>query len=131
MIVRGTVVSVNNNVAIVSVPRTLACSHSCESCGGCTQPQIDIHAVSLDNVKAGNIVLVDFPTNPDYLQMFFVYLLPVVLMIGAAVAFESIFGELVGMLLGMVAAVIGFAIAKAADNAYKKRKPKAHIKTIL
>ena len=131
MIIRGNVVSVDNNVALVSVPRSTACSHSCESCGGCTQPQTEITAYSLPDVVCGSVVLVEYPDRPDYLQMFFVYLLPVVFMIGAAVAFEILFGELIGMLCGIVAAILGFLIAKFADGMYRKRKPRAKITKVL
>lgn len=77
---KGTVIQIEQNKALVVIPRASACGEHCASCsGGC---QGKGHAVWLENTIGANIgdrVLLSAPTSSVLLSSLFVYFLPLLL----------------------------------------------------
>ena len=74
---------VDNNYAIISVPRKTACGHDCEECAGCGVTGAAVKAKALNPIGAcpGQKVVVESSTQKMLGIVTFVYMVPVVLFI--------------------------------------------------
>ncbi len=77
MISTGEVISVNGNLATVSVVKKSACGHDCSSCGACTAPKIQTTAINNAGAKAGDRVELETADNSLLKVAFFIYLCPI------------------------------------------------------
>ena len=108
---------VDNNYAIISVPRKTACGHDCEECAGCGVTGAAVKAKALNPIGArpGQKVVVESSTQKMLGIVTFVYMVPVVLFIlgylvaalllGASVAWQytvAIAGFAVGILIAIL-----------------------------
>lgn len=106
---------VDNNYAIISVPRKTACGHDCEECAGCGVTGAAVKAKALNPIGArpGQKVVVESSTQKMLSIVTFVYMVPVALFIlgyllmlflGASVAWQYAIA-IAGFVLGIVIAI--------------------------
>ena len=81
----GTIVSVNGEDAVVRIFKSSACSHNCADCGACQNPSFDTVVNNPIGAKEGDKVLISSDSGKILLISLLVYILPVFLMIMAAV----------------------------------------------
>lgn len=107
---------IDNNYAVVSVPRKSACGHDCEECAGCgvTGAAVKAKAFNPIGAKPGQKVVVESSTQKMLGIVTFVYLVPVVLFIlgylvmvflGAVVAWQYTVA-ITGFVLGIIFAIM-------------------------
>ena len=106
---------VDNNYAIISVPRKTACGHDCEECAGCGVTGAAVKAKALNPIGArpGQKVVVESSTQKMLSIVTFVYMVPVALFIlgyllmlflGASVAWQYAIA-IAGFVLGIIVAI--------------------------
>ena len=81
----GVVVSVSEDVALVRIFKSSACSHNCTDCGACQNPTFDTTVNNPIGAKEGDKVLISSDSGKILLISLLIYILPVFLMIMAAV----------------------------------------------
>ena len=107
---------INNDYAVISVPRKSACGHDCEECAGCGVSGAAVKAKALNPIGAlpGQKVVVESSTQKMLGIVAYVYLIPVALFIlgylamvflGAGVALQYSVA-IAGFVLGIVFAIL-------------------------
>ncbi len=86
----GIVVSVSNETALVRISKSSACSHDCTNCGACQNPTFDTMVNNPIGAKEGDKVVISSDSGKILLISLLVYILPVFLMIIAAVFCDSL-----------------------------------------
>ena len=106
----GIVSAVKGDMAMVVISKSSACGHDCSSCGACSNPGYEICVVNKAGACVGDKVLIETKTSVVLLASFLLYILPVFILITAAVLCEEyslgLFGVLVFLLLGFLWFVI-------------------------
>ena len=123
---RGIVIKTDENSAEVSVKRKSACGENCANCSGmCTAPVISIKAVNSIGAKAGDVVVIESKTSAILKCAFFLYIVPVVLMIVAYITAKALkLSDLIAAVCSLLLLVLSIAALKPAE---KKLVPKTYI----
>lgn len=113
-------------LAEIAVVRQGACSHNCSDCGGCmtaAQPTVTARAENRVGAREGELVVVETASAQLLGMMAFVYLLPMVLLIGGYIAAQAA-GLTAGwcILVGMAAFAVSILLIVALDRWIKKTK---------
>lgn len=99
----GVVISVSEDVSIVRISKSSACSHNCAECGACQNPTFDTKVNNPIGAKEGDRVLISSDSGKILLISLLVYILPVFLMIIAAVFCDilnaGIFGTIITFII--------------------------------
>ena len=74
----GTVVKLQDNNAVVKVPRASACGHDCGECRLCDNPDIEAVVENPIGAKVGDRVKICQSTSKILISAFLVYLLPII-----------------------------------------------------
>ena len=123
----GTIKSINDKTAVVSVKRTSSCGESCAGCSvACKVPAIDIKADIIPDINVGDEVEI-FSEDINVLKYSFIlYGVPLVIMV--AVIFLVSFlikgedGQLYGGLLGILSLILSFFILRKYDKIESSKK---------
>ncbi len=113
-------------LAEIAVVRQGACSHNCSDCGGCmtaAQPTVTARAENRVGAREGELVVVETASAQLLGMMAFVYLLPMVLLIGGYIAAQAA-GLTVGwcILVGLAAFAVSILLIVALDRWIKRTK---------
>ena len=98
----GTIVSVNGETAVVRIFKSSACSHNCADCGVCQNPSFDTVVKNPIGAKEGDKVLISSDSGKILLISLLVYILPVFLMILAAVFCDTVNAGAFGTLITFI-----------------------------
>ena len=74
------VLKIENNLALVLVKRTSACSGNCKSCSGCDEKKITVYAKNTIGAKENDDVVIFSDTKMTLLLAFKLYILPVIML---------------------------------------------------
>lgn len=81
----GTVISVALNEAVVRISKSSACGHNCASCNACSNPSYEMTVSNPLGAKVGDRVVIESDSSKILALSFLIYILPVFLLIIAAV----------------------------------------------
>ena len=98
----GVVVSVVGETAVVRICKSSACSHNCADCGACSNPSFDTTVKNPIGAKEGDKVLISSDSGKILAISLLVYILPVFLMIFAAVFCDILNAGILGTLTAFV-----------------------------
>lgn len=84
----GIVSDVNGDKAIVTISKSSACGHDCASCGACSNPSYEISVLNKIGAKPGDKVIIESKTSLVLLASFILYIIPVLILIVAALICE-------------------------------------------
>lgn len=102
----GMVSAIKGDMAIVTISKSSACGHDCASCGACTNPSYEICVINKIGACVGDKVLIETKTSLVLLASFLLYILPVFLLLIAAILCEEYslgsYGVLAFLLLGLL-----------------------------
>lgn len=97
----GTVIKVENTMAVVKVMRASACGENCAMCKGCTQTNQTVKANNEIGAAIGDKVRLELSDQKVLLAAFFVYIMPLVMfIIGYSIA--TWLGAIIGFVLPFV-----------------------------
>lgn len=107
---------IDEDHAVISVPRKSACGHDCEECAGCGVTGAAVHAKAVNTVgaKVGQKVVVQSDTKKMLRIVALVYLIPVILfllgylipaLMGTSVALQYALAG-IGFFVGIVGAIV-------------------------
>lgn len=107
---------IDEDHAVISVPRKSACGHDCEECAGCgvTGAAVRAKAVNTVGAKVGQKVVVQSDTKKMLRIVALVYLIPVILfllgylipaLMGTSVALQYALAG-IGFFVGIVGAIV-------------------------
>ena len=107
---------IDEDHAVISVPRKSACGHDCEECAGCGVTGAAVHAKAVNTVgaKVGQKVVVQIDTKKMLRIVALVYLIPVILfllgylipaLMGTSVALQYALAG-IGFFVGIVGAIV-------------------------
>ena len=102
----GTVISTSGGSATVLIRKTSACSHDCSECSACTAPTFETVVANPAGARAGDRVVIQARTSRILAISLLVYILPVFLLIAAAVACEAFALPVLGAII-----IFAFVIA--------------------
>ncbi len=85
----GTVISVLGESAKVLIRKTSACSHDCSECSACTAPTFETTVSNPIGACIGDRVVIEARSSRILAISLLVYILPVFLLIAAAIACEA------------------------------------------
>lgn len=86
----GTVISVSGGSARVLIRKTSACSQDCSECSACTAPTFETVVANPVGARAGDRVVIEARSSRILAISLLVYILPVFLLIAAAIACEAL-----------------------------------------
>lgn len=114
------------DLAEIAVVRQGACSHNCSDCGGCmtaAQPTVTARAENRVGAREGELVVVETASAQLLGMMAFVYLLPMVLLIGGYLAAQAM-GAATGwcILAGVAAFAVSIGLIVGLDRHMKRTK---------
>lgn len=84
----GTVLSVSGTSATVLIRKSSACSHDCSQCSTCTAPAYETTVANPIGARKGDKVVIEASSARILGISLLVYILPVFLLIAAAIACE-------------------------------------------
>ena len=113
----GVVVSLSGENAVVRICKSSACSHDCSSCGACKNPTFDTLVKNPVGAKEGDKVLICSPSGKLLFVSLVVYILPVILLVMAAVICESFkVSSLVAVLIFAVVILLWIFLIRFANR---------------
>lgn len=115
-----------NGTAEVAVVRQGACAHNCSECGGCmtaAQPTVTAMADNTVGAREGELVVVETENTQLMGIIAFVYLVPMVLLVGGYLVAQA-FGLTQGwcILAGAAAFAVSILLVVWLDRRVKKHK---------
>ncbi len=121
----GTVVDIQNGLAIVEYSRSDACN-TCRLKAFCFQKGGDSSTLTMKNelnVKKGDKVQFEISPQIRILSSFLVFILPIIFMIGSYFLCKSAIGlsENISIIVSLVSIVIAFIVVKIIDGQIKKK----------
>ncbi len=121
----GTVVDIQNGLAIVTYSRSDACN-TCKLKAFCFQKGGDVTTLTMKNelnVKKGDKIKFEISPQIRILSSFLVFILPIIFMIGSYFICKSAIGlsESVSIIVSLVSIVIAFIVVKIIDGQIKKK----------
>ena len=126
----GTVISTAKKMATVNVKRVSACGENCANCkGGCVATTIETVVENSVFAEVGDVVKIESNTADVFRAAFFLYMLPVLVAIAAAVITYGIKMNDISVILISVVSFFGsFVVIKRFEN---RLTPRAYITKIL
>lgn len=126
----GTVVSLQENIATVSVRRVSACGENCAHCkGACESTATVAEAENTAGAEVGDMVKIESDSGAVIKAAVVLYIVPVLVTIVAAVALYS--AGIGGVLSGVASAVAFFASFFVIKRFEKRLTPKLYITKII
>jgi positive regulator of sigma E activity len=121
----GTVVDIQNGLAIVKYSRSDACN-TCKLKAFCFQKGGDVTTLTMKNAlnaKTGDKIQFEISPQIRILSSFLVFILPVLCMIGSYFLFKEgfSFSENLSILLSLISIVVAFVFVKIIDGQIKKK----------
>lgn len=98
MIKTGYVESVSQNNAQIRIKRDSACGDNCGNCSGCNSI-VTVFAQNNINVKKGDLVEIEMPSNSVLGAAFITYIIPLVILIIGYIVGSCIFKTEIGEIL--------------------------------
>lgn len=125
----GYVTKINGDLAEISVRRSSACGHSCDSCkGGCSVQGITIISKNVVGARVGDYVEIKTQTSAVLKSAFILYIIPLSMMIVGVLAGIKIFQKLGfasyeswGFLLGVIFLGLSYILLKIIDRKAKQK----------
>lgn len=115
-----------NGTAEVAVVRQGACAHNCSECGGCmtaAQPTVTALADNAVGAREGELVVVETENAQLMGIIAFVYLVPLVLLVGGYLAAQAAgFTQGWCILSGVTAFAVSILLVVWLDRRVKRRK---------
>lgn len=126
----GTVISVNGDMATVSVRRVSACGENCANChGACEATTATTTAKNTVGAVAGDVVKVESSGMSVIRAAVFLYMLPVlVAVLIAAVTYSMGLSDILTLVLSVIGFFGSFAVVKCFE---KRIAPKSYITKVL
>lgn len=137
---RGRVVSVDDDMAEVSIVRSSACGDSCASCGGeCSSAEVTVRArMNGREVRTGDVVEIKGSTKKMLISTFVAYLIPLILlMVGTIVGTSRLEQmkvenyEIFGFLIGLVGLAVSFFVIRVVGNKMNREAIDFEISRVL
>ncbi len=121
----GTVVDIQNGLAIVEYSRSDACD-TCKLKAFCFQKGGDVTKLTMKNnlnVKKGDIIQFEISPQMRILSSFLVFILPIIFMIGSYFLCKSAIGlsENISIVVSLISIAIAFIFVKFIDGQIKKK----------
>lgn len=121
----GTVVDIQNGLAIVKYSRSDACN-TCKLKAFCFQKGGDVTTLTMKNAlnaKTGDTIQFEISPQVRILSSFLVFILPIIFMIGSYFLCKSAIGlsESVSILVSLVSIAVAFIVVKIIDGQIKKK----------
>ena len=129
--IRGKVINVINETAVVSAPRETACGGNCVGCSGCGVSCIEINAVNLKGAKKEDFVELEVPDETPLLLVLVVFALPLVLIFGSFILLQSALGTLAGIIGAAAGTIIWLWLMYYFNKKEAKKKTRAVIVRII
>ena len=128
----GTVVETEGNTAKVECDRKSACD-MCENAEHCVEKCKTVYATALNdlNAKTGDSVEIETETSRVLISALIVFLLPVILAIGAYVVADKFFGEGISVLITFAVLVGTVVLFSFLLNKRAKKRVASRIVRIL
>ena len=115
----GTVISVSPGEAIVRISKSSACGHDCASCGACSNPSYEIKVADNIGASIGDRVVIEGVTSKILWFSFLLYMLPVFILIAAALLCEAYSAGYYSIPIFAVLLLLWFLIIKLANKKAK------------
>ncbi len=121
----GTVVDIQNGLAIVEYSRSDACD-TCKLKAFCFQKGGDITKLTMKNnlnVKKGDMIQFEISPQMRMLSSFLVFILPIIFMIGSYFLCKSAIGlsENMSIVVSLVSIAVAFIVVKIIDGQIKNK----------
>ncbi len=121
----GTVVDIQNGLAIVEYSRSDACD-TCKLKAFCFQKGGDVTKFTMKNnlnVKKGDIIQFEISPQMRILSSFLVFILPIIFMIGSYFLCKSAIGlsENISIVVSLISIAVAFIFVKFIDGQIKKK----------
>lgn len=121
----GTVVDIQNGLAIVEYSRSDACD-TCKLKAFCFQKGGDVTKLTMKNnlnVKKGDIIQFEISPQMRILSSFLVFILPIIFMIGSYFLCKSAIGlsENISIVVSLISIAVAFIFVKFIDGQIKKK----------
>ena len=128
----GIVVAKNGNIAKIECDRRSACD-MCENVASCAEKCKKVYASALDTVGAsiGDVVEIETDTSGVLLNAVIVFLLPIIIAVGAYFVSDMFFSEGVSVLITFAVLVFSMCLFSFLLNKAAKRKTVSRITRIL
>lgn len=126
----GTVISVDKNLAVISVKRTSACGENCANCKSvCQATTVQATAENKAGARVGDIVKVESSTKDVLRAAVVLYILPVlVAIIAAVISYAYKLGDIIAILISVISFFVSFIFTKCFE---KNLTPKSYITKII
>lgn len=126
----GTVISVDKNLATISVRRTSACGENCANCKSvCQGTEVQTTAENKAGARAGDVVKVESNSKDVLRAAVILYILPVLAAIVAAViSYANEMSDIFVVLLSAISFFASFIFLKCFE---KNLTPKSYITKII
>lgn len=115
----GKVLSADGAFALVEIAKSSACGHDCASCGACSNPSYTITVLNPISAEPGDIVSIETPTAAVLRHCFILYILPVLIMLGAALLCEVFSLGVYGILAYTLPLAVWFALIRHRNKSHK------------
>ena len=120
----GTVVDIQNGLAIVKYSRSVACN-TCKLKAFCFQKGGDVTTLTMKNelnVKLGDKIQFEISPQIRILSSFLVFILPIIFMIGSYFLCKSAIrlSESISIIVSLVSIAVAFIVVKIIDGQIKK-----------
>lgn len=109
-----------DGTAMIAIPNEGHCSGSCSTCGGCGDQVLKAKAKNPIGAKPGDTVTVSARTGSAILAAAVQYLIPAALFVGGYLFGENLWQS--GPLVGVIGVVAGFAMARALNLLFVKKR---------
>ena len=126
----GTVISLDKNIATVSVRRVSACGENCTSCkGACVDTKVTARVENTIGARPGDTVMIESNTKDLVRASMFLYIMPIVVaIIVSVITYSFEITDIFVILASVISFFASFIIVKLFE---KKLVPKSYIKKIL
>lgn len=130
MEVVGTVISVDKNLAVISVKRTSACGENCANCKSvCQGTEVQTTAENKIGAHAGDVVKVESDTKDVLRAAVILYILPVLAaIIVAVISYANKLSDIFVVLISAISFFASFVFLKCFE---KNLTPKSYITKII
>lgn len=115
----GIVSALKGDMARVRISKSSACGHDCASCGACSNPSYEISVINKIGACVGDRVLIETKTSLVLLASFLLYILPVFILIIAAILCEEYSLGLYGVFPFLLLGLLWFALIKLTNKRLK------------